>query len=292
MLYAIENDTVICKIESVGAEIRSLINKLNGQEYIWQIKPSVWGSSSPVLFPAIGNIKDGVISYKGEEYPLPKHGIIRNNKDLQVLERSKHKCAFSLEHSKKTKQFYPFDFKFTVVYELVGSRLIMTYHIENKDKEILFFSCGGHTAYNLPLDATKQLTDYVIEFPEHKTQLTADTLGNSGLLSYRKRHFTLENNCLELNSTLFNEDALIFAGIDVNWVRLRQKTKKKGVVVRFKGYPNLALWSKPNANYVCVEPWLGLPDREDESVQLAEKKTYRILEPEQSFSISIETEIE
>ncbi|AWH72945.1 hypothetical protein DCS32_01830 [Dokdonia sp. Dokd-P16] len=58
MLHTIQNENLICTITSKGAEIRSLINKETGEEYIWQIDPSVWGSSSPVLFPAIGNVKE------------------------------------------------------------------------------------------------------------------------------------------------------------------------------------------------------------------------------------------
>ena len=56
MLHTIENEKLICTIESIGAEIRSLKNKASGKEYIWQIDKSIWGSSSPVLFPAIGKI--------------------------------------------------------------------------------------------------------------------------------------------------------------------------------------------------------------------------------------------
>ncbi len=62
--------------------------------------------------------------------------------------------------------------------------------------------------------------------------------------------------------------------------------------MRFKGYPHLALWSKPMADYVCIEPWLGLPDREDESLDLTEKTSYKTIQPGTTFSTAIETEIE
>jgi galactose mutarotase-like enzyme len=78
MLHTIENEKLICKIESVGAEIRSLKSKATGEEYIWQIDTAIWGSSSPVLFPAIGKIKEDNIVYDGQAYDMNKHGIIRN----------------------------------------------------------------------------------------------------------------------------------------------------------------------------------------------------------------------
>jgi galactose mutarotase-like enzyme len=75
-------------------------------------------------------------------------------------------------------------------------------------------------------------------------------------------------------------------------VRLRKKKEKKGIIVRFKDYPHLALWSKPSADYVCIEPWLGLPDLEEESLDITQKPTYKTIAPGTTFSIGIETEIE
>ena len=291
MLHTIENEKLICTIESNGAEIRSLKNKATGQEYIWQIDKSVWGSSSPVLFPAIGKIKEGKVVYDGKEYAMPKHGIIRNNKLLSFDQNGTSKCIFTLTSSKQTLKQYPFKFSFSVEFALIENRLIMNYKVENRDSTPMHFACGGHTAYACPISESIKLSDYVIEFPT-EFALEAITLGASGLLSLRKRKIENNNKILPLSDRLFNEDALIFSDIKCDWIRLRKKNEKKGIVVRFKDYPHLALWSKPGADYVCIEPWLGLPDLEDESIDLAQKPTYKTIEPDTIFSIAIETEIE
>jgi len=291
MLHIIENKGLICTIESNGAEIRSLIDKETGEEYIWQITPSVWGSSSPVLFPAIGKIKEKKVTFNGKAYAMPKHGIVRNNNSLSFESKGISKCAFNLTNSEKTLEQYPFKFSFTVEFELTEKRLIMTYIIKNRDSLPMPFSCGGHTAYACPIGKGITLSDYVIEFPKQHG-LNAMTLGPSGLLSNKLRKIESNKNTLQLSDTLFNQDALIFSDVKYNWVRLRKKNQNKGVVIRFKNYPNLALWSKPFADYVCIEPWLGLPDLEDESIDLAKKSSYKTIEPDTTFSISIETEIE
>ncbi len=291
MLHTIENDHLICSISSNGAEIRSLKHKATGKEYIWQIDSEVWGSSSPVLFPAIGKIKEDKVLHRGKAYLMPKHGIIRHNDTLHFEQQSATQCTFTLVSSEETLAQYPYEFLFTIAFELKEQRLIVTYHIENKDSEPMPFACGGHTAYACPLNQDTALSDYVIEFPR-TVDLKADTLGSSGLLSHHKRHIESKNGVLPLSETLFNDDALIFSNIDYNWVRLRKKEDKKGVVVRFKGYPHLALWSKPAADYVCIEPWLGLPDGEEESIEITQKSTLKTLDPNTSFSIAIETEIE
>lgn len=291
MLHTIENEILTCTIESNGAEIRSLKNKLTGEEYIWQINKSIWGSSSPVLFPAIGKIKDDKVVFEGKAYAMPKHGIIRNNDLLGFEQHGESHCAFVLTSSEVTLKQYPFRFSFTADFRLIDNRLLMTYIIENRDVVPMHFACGGHTAYACPLSKTINLSDYVIEFPTH-IDLVASTLGASGLLSHRKRKIESHHNTLQLSDTLFDEDALIFTDIACDWVRLRKKDKKKGIVVRFAGYPHLALWSKPGADFVCVEPWLGLPDLEEESTDITQKNSYKTIEPDSRFTIAIETEIE
>ncbi len=291
MLHSIENEDLLCTIESVGAEIRSLKNKVTGDEYIWKIDQSIWGSSSPVLFPAIGKIKENKIVYKGKDYLMPKHGIIRNCDQLRFEKLSISQCAFTLRSSAETLQQYPFEFSFRVEYTLIEKRLIMNYTVENLDTVPMQFACGGHTAYACPLSDDIKLSDYVIEFPK-QFHLMADTLGASGLLSHKKREIESIDGILALSDTLFNEDALILSNITYDWVRLRKKSDQKGILVRFKDYPNLALWSKPAADFVCIEPWLGLPDREDESIDITEKSSYKTIEPHTKFSIAIETEIE
>ncbi len=291
MLHIIENEKLICTIESVGAEIRSLINKTSGEEHIWQIDDTIWGSSSPVLFPAIGRIKENKVVYKEKEYAMPKHGIVRHNDQLSFEQHGDAKCAFTLISSEATLKQYPFKFAFTVEYTLKENRLKMNYKVKNHDSVPMPFACGGHTAYACPLSVNTKLSDYVIEFPT-PLALKADTLGPSGLLSDHQRVIRSNGGVLPLSDTLFNEDALIFSNINYDWVRLRKKDDKKGIVVRFKGYPHLALWAKPLADYVCIEPWLGLPDREDESLDITQKPTFKTIEPNSEFSISIETEIE
>lgn len=291
MLHTIENENLICIIESNGAEIRSLKNKATGKEYIWQMDKSIWGSSSPVLFPAIGKIKDDKVVFKGKAYKMPKHGIIRNNKQLIFEQHGVSKCSFTLTTSEETLKQYPFNFLFSVEFALIDNRLLMTYKVENHDSVSMQFACGGHTAYACPFGENTKLSDYVIEFP-HPLNLKASTLGASGLLSHHKREIESNDGILPLSDTLFNNDSLIFPNINYDWVRLRKKTEKKGIVVRFTGYPHLALWSKPFADFICIEPWLGLPDGEDESTDITQKPSYKTIEPDTNFSIVIETEIE
>lgn len=291
MFHIITNELLTCSIIAKGAEIRSLKNNKTGQEYIWQIDPDVWRSSSPPLFPAIGTIKGDKIIYKDKEYSMPKHGIARDNDTFEFKQLSASSCSYTLTHSEATHHLYPFKFSFTITYTLENNRLLMTYDVVNLDSEPMYFTCGGHTAYACPVTATKTLSDYVIEFPEVQER-SSHTLNNHGLLTSTMRKVETDGALLPLSKTIFNDDALIFSEIDYSWVRLRESAKTKGLVIRFTGYSHLALWAQPGADYVCIEPWLGLPDTENESLDITKKSTYTKLVPQEQFSITIETEVE
>lgn len=255
------------------------------------MKPEVGASSSPVLFPAVGTVKEAMVLHKGHPYALPKHGIIRNHEHLEVEQISDSHIAFRLESSEATKEQYPIDFQFAVHYELQGKSLRMRFEIENRGQEDLFFNAGGHTAYYCPLD-NAQLEDYQIELPR-VIGLKAQTIDpKTMLLGYSERDIYLDNGSLVLSPKSFSQDALIFENVDFKKVRLKQRNGSRALTVKFEGFPYLALWAKPAADYVCIEPWLGLPDRVDAPLEISRKPNYTKLPAGESQSLLIETFLE
>ncbi len=291
MMKFIENNFLECKITNRGAELCSLVDKATGMEYIWQKKPEIWNSTSPVLFPSIGNIKNNAIVHNQTAYNMPKHGFVRNNNNLTFSKQKPSKCTFTLINSTETKQWYPFDFKFEIDYELIQNRLIMSYHIQNTGQEPMYYNCGGHTAYSCPLEGELNLSDYSIEFPDLK-QLKSNTIGPSGLISNSIRDIILDHGFLTLNESMFLEDALIFKNIGTNWVRLHHTKSNKKLKISFEDYPHLALWSKPKADYVCIEPWLGLPDHMHTATEISKNISYKKLNPSCIQTYRIITEVE
>jgi galactose mutarotase-like enzyme len=53
----------------------------------------------------------------------------------------------------------------------------------------------------------------------------------------------------------------------------------------------LGLWSKPNADYVCIEPWLGIADSENTNQQLIEKEGIMKLDSQGEFVATYTIEI-
>lgn len=78
-------------IASEGAELKSLV--IGGREIMWCGDPAFWGKTSPVLFPAIGNVKNNKTIIDGKEISLTKHGFARDNTFTTV--RKKQQLAHS-----------------------------------------------------------------------------------------------------------------------------------------------------------------------------------------------------
>ena len=58
MNYTIENEQLICIVDSHGCELNSVKDKESGKEYMWNGDPAYWNRTSPVLFPFVGAVKD------------------------------------------------------------------------------------------------------------------------------------------------------------------------------------------------------------------------------------------
>ena len=78
MQYTIENDKIRLTVESLGAEMVSVVNKHTGAEMIWSADPKVWPRHAPILFPYTGKLTGGKMIAKGMEYAGGQHGFARD----------------------------------------------------------------------------------------------------------------------------------------------------------------------------------------------------------------------
>ncbi|UXP30624.1 aldose 1-epimerase family protein [Reichenbachiella agarivorans] len=262
MKYSIENSQFRVEVEELGAELCSIKSLKSEREYIWQADPKIWASSAPVLFPNIGLLKDGSYKFEGKTYQLPKHGIIRNNAAVKLINRSPSRLSFSLSHSEETMKVFPFEFEFKINFLLMDNRLQVFHEVVNTGKNPMYFSIGGHPAFNCLWNEGESLSDYYIEFEEDETA-SISQLTPGGLLMKEEIPFLKESKKLYLSEKLFDKDALIFTELHSSEISLKSKKNKIQIKMNFADFPFLGIWSKPKAPYVCLEPWDGLPDYED-----------------------------
>ncbi|WP_317133573.1 MULTISPECIES: aldose 1-epimerase family protein [Antarcticibacterium] len=266
-MHRIQNEFLSIAVKDAGAELCSLKNLETDTEHIWQADPEVWSSHAPNLFPVIGVLKDGEYIYEGEKFPMPKHGIVRHNENLQLQESTENSLLFALTYSEETLKQYPFKFRFSIEFILEEKTLKVSHSVHNLDEKPMYFSLGGHPAFNAPLYEGEEYEDYFLEF-DKKMDLKSYVLNEEGLISNSTKSILQNDNVINLHKHLFDEDALIFQNIASRSVAL--KSKKSGLVltVDYRDFKDLGIWAKPGAPYVCIEPWLGMADVEGTDQQL------------------------
>ncbi|HSM63566.1 MAG TPA: hypothetical protein VK833_06485, partial [Gillisia sp.] len=172
-IHRLENELLSVGIKSIGAELCSIANKLTGIEHIWQGDPAFWASHAPILFPIIGALKDDTYFFEGKEYHLPKHGFFRNNEAVTLKRQEKDHLTFSLKYSENTLKVYPFKFEIEITFSLKGKSLDIKHQIFNLDTKEIYFSVGGHPAFNAPLFPGETYEDYYLEFDQNMELNTA-----------------------------------------------------------------------------------------------------------------------
>ncbi len=258
----IENEHIRAEISPTGAELQSV--KKDGKEYIWQGDPQIWQGHAPILFPICGGLKDDSFVHKGKKYFLEKHGFA-NKSDFELEELTKESAVFLLRDSEETLKHYPFHFEMRIRYTLLACGIKSEYRVTNTGDETMYFSLGAHEGYLCP----GGIEGYSVKF-EHKENLAASYL--DGSLLRRDTYTVMENSdVLPLKNEYFAEDALVFLNLKSRRASLTSNETKRRIDVNFNDFDYLLLWTKSGAEYLCIEPWCGIPDFVDTNSNIAEK---------------------
>lgn len=277
-MHTIKHKNFVAQINPVGAELSSL--KFRQQEYLWQGDERYWGGRAPILFPIVGALKNGQMSYKGSRYTMPRHGLARRSV-FELLHQSDDTITLVLSADTDSLQQYPWNFVLQVTFTLTDNGLVIQYDILNNDNSNMLFTIGSHPAFALSVNAPADLEAYTVHI-EQNEPLSLYQLNEEGLLDRDCKSFALDN-IIQLNQTVFNEDALVFRDVKANTISL-QRDGQRVLSVDTGGAPHLGVWAKPGAAFVCIEPWLGTSDFTDSNGQFESKEDLQSLPAGESFS--------
>src|SRR5665213_3258056 len=265
-MIQIENDHLVVRINKKGAELQSV--QLNALEYLWQADPNYWSKHAPVLFPIIGELKDGKYLFKNKEYHLPRHGFARD-KMFEATQTSSSSAIFTLHSNEETLAVYPFQFIFQVQYEIKEHTLYCSYIVQNINAGEIYFSVGGHPAFRIPLNEKLKYEDYTLAFNKD-TSLKRFLLDN-GLTNDKTRIVALDDKKLHLKSSLFYNDAIVLKHIKSDQIKLYSDKDPHGLKSSFEGFPYFGIWAGKDAPFVCLEPWCGIAGNIHHDYQLINK---------------------
>lgn len=269
--------------KSSGAELTSIM--LDGKEKLHQgsltldeNRKPFWNRHAPVLFPIVGQIKEGKTIINGEEFQMSQHGFARDM-EFEEIEKDKIKHKYLLKSNEEILKKYPFSFELYITYKVEENSIITKYEVINKDNKEMLFGLGGHPAFICDYSSG----DYEIQFNKKEDNIKFLKLEN-GLLSNKEFANVMIDNKIKLHENIFNEDAIIMKNINSNIVSLvNNKTNTKILDFDFTGFPYLAIWSKKGAPFVCIEPWFNTADKNDSDGIFNHKENILKLEPNKKF---------
>ncbi len=278
----LENEALCVEIAEHGAELTRIYNKRTKEDLLWEGDGRFWKRHAPVLFPNVGKTYRNIMRINGKEYPTSQHGFARDS-EFQCTCAERTRARFVLSSSEETLRRYPFEFELGIGYELTGEGIRVSWEVRNPLKETIYFTIGGHPAFRFA-GAKEVKEDYMLRFPGKKIlhyhlidpkEEAVDSVSRYDLL--------LEKECCVVTEQMFERDALIFDGGQIDEVWLCKKDGTSYVGIRCEGFPNFGIWSVKDAPFVCLEPWMGRCDDIGVAGELSQKPNVNVAAPGENF---------
>jgi galactose mutarotase-like enzyme len=227
----------------------------------WSAPPKVRGGN-PLLFPFLGrHFVDGQIGRwkdaQGTVRDLPMHGFARDLPFDAVLDETGRSISMTLTDSEATRAIYPFSFRFEAKYTLTDANTLDVELITTNtggDAALPYYA-GHHFYFALP---HTQRGETVLELPRtvrrHQLPDGSISAGEAGEPDYRLDDPRIQDrfHCLD--------------GAPDHVLRVVALGQNRGITIDLQrpvSVPWYAVttWTeKPESDFFCVEPWLGLPD--------------------------------
>lgn len=257
MIYELKNGNLTAKIDSFGAELISITGN-DKTEYIWQRDEAYWANCAPILFPIVGRLNNGEYTLNNNKYKMNIHGFCRGS-EFSLEKHADDKLCLKLSYSENTLEQYPFLFDLYITFILINNSLEVKYEVVNLDNKTMYFSIGAHPGFNIPWDKTSSFTDYYLEFEQKETAHIHEVTENK-FLKRDTRLFLDNESKINLNHDLFKIDALIFNDLKSDLVTIKSTKSNKSIEFKYPDFTTLAVWTKPDAPFICLEPWFGHGD--------------------------------
>lgn len=247
----IGNEQISVEVAALGAEMQALTSA-DGANWVWDGDPKFWGGRSPILFPMVGRAPNDRVSIDGQSFAMGQHGFARRS-EFTLAAADATSCRFELTANAATREMYPFEFLLAVTHAVEGSAVTITAEVTNRDHKLMPFGIGFHPAFVWPLPAAAADTHGIILDNEGEPALLRL---DHGLVVRKQLPSPFQAGRLVLEHDLFEADAMLFpegAGAGLSYGCPGGPMLK----IDWENLPNLALWSKPGAPFICIEPWHG-----------------------------------
>lgn len=283
----LRSDDLVARIAARGAELKSLRTR-GGTELIWQADPAWWDYSAPFLFPVIGRLRQGRIRHGASWLEIPPHGIARTS-PFSLVAAEAASCTWQLDASPDHHGVYPFDFRLTVCYRLQGRGLTIDVRADNRGADVMPASIGFHPGFNWPMRGGAR-GGHALVFSSDEPDATRRP-NEQGLLGERAQRLPLRDLRLDLADDLFVGGAQVLDRVRSTAVRYVDAGGPL-LTVSWRNCPQLGIWTKPGAPFICIEPWHGFADLEAAQSDLLGKPGIAQVAPGAGLACSVTIDVD
>lgn len=278
----LENERFRVEIAELGAELIRIYDKKTETDILWEGDPVYWKRHSPVLFPNVGKTYKNKVLINGVQYPTSQHGFARDNM-FRCISSAKDAASFLFASTEETKEVYPFDFELIITYRLKEDGIAVQWEVKNPSDETIYFTIGGHPAFRFA-EAGEKKEDYLLWFPgKEKAEYILIDLPEAAVDPTRTYELELKDGFVPVSEEMFEKDAMIFDGGQIEEVWLCRRDCTPYVGLRCQGFPSFGIWSVKDAPFVCLEPWMGRCDDIGFVSELYEKPGVNKVEAGETF---------
>ncbi|KPI47209.1 aldose epimerase [Clostridioides difficile] len=255
----LQNEKLIIESNNSGAELTKIFSKRYNKDILWNGNKKYWGRQSPILFPIVGKLVDNETIIEENLYSMTQHGFARDM-EFEIIDKGDTFISYKLTDNESTLEKYPYSFELIINYTLKDNSINIEWIVKNTDSKDIFFSIGGHPAFNLPLFEQNDFSKYHLEFKKRsdveKINLNTSFIDDITFIGDLKN--------LQLSPELFKNDALIYTNIDE--VSICNNDGGKYITLSMQDFPLVGIWTpyysetNSTAPFLCIEPWYGLAD--------------------------------
>ena len=218
----------------------------------------------PILFPISGRLTDQKYEWNGESYSMPMHGFARDLPwEVVDTEQPENNASITIKlvSNAQTKKYYPFDFSIAFTYTLSKENLVIDQIYHNYSEQSMPIYVGFHPYFNTPIT-------------EESFTIDCDAT---------KYLYCKDNSVKDFEGTVIRED--LFDSIillDATEKMIKSKVDSNQVIIKTDSiFPYTVLWSQSEKEFICIEPWMAMPD------ELNRKKELQYVDADTPLQTSI-----
>ncbi|WP_407272414.1 aldose epimerase [Radiobacillus sp. PE A8.2] len=244
-------------ITSLGFEGEELLY-LN-EETLWDEDKNIRGGI-PILFPICGFLHNKQYEWNGNTFTMNNHGVARNH-PWQVLatnDSDELSITIGFSSNEKTKMSFPFQFDLVFTYVLEQNNLKIIQEYKNNSSAEMPMYAGFHPYFLTP-DKQFHLDSDATIYEDHNDMHIKPFTGEVDLENKQEAFILLDSK----------ERSVGFTSPSLN---------KKITLAYGEEFGYIVLWTEANKSFVCVEPWMAMPD------ELNRKEALHLVQPGSSLT--------